>query len=161
MDSKTQLEKFKELVTEVGTCMMITKTAEGKLSGRPMANAKVDDDGSIWFFTNEYSGKVEEISHKNEIFLTYASPSKNTYVSFNAAAVLNDDRAKIKELWSPAMKAWFPEGEDDPKILLIKAEPQEAEYWDGSSNKIVVLFAMIKAAITGKYTDGGHGTLTI
>ncbi len=161
MENGEQLEKFKELVNEIDTCMMVTKTAEGKLAARPMSNAKVDDDGSIWFFTNEFSGKVEEISHKNEIFLTYASPSKNSYLSFNAIASLNDDKEKIKALWSPAMKAWFPNGVDDPKILLIKADPQEAEYWDGSSNKITVLFAMVKAAITGKYTDGEHGTLTV
>jgi general stress protein 26 len=161
MEHEEQLKKFKDLAEDIRVCMMITKTAEGKLNARPMSNAKVDEDGSIWFFTNEYSGKVEEISHKNEIFLSYSSPSKNSYLSFNAKATLSDDKEKIKELWSPAMKAWFPEGVDDPKILLIKADPEEAEYWDSSSSKAVILFSMIKAAVTGKYTEGDHGTLKV
>jgi general stress protein 26 len=42
----------------------------------------------------------------------------------------------MKELWNPIMKAWFPEGLHDPKILLVKAEPEEVEYWDNSSSKI-------------------------
>ena len=161
-DQKEQMEKFKELINEVRTCIFITKSGEGKLKGRPMAAAKVEDDGSIWFFTNEYSGKVAEVSHESEIFLTFSSPSKNSYVVLTANATLSDDKAKMKELWNPFTKAWFPEGLDDPKILLIKADPKEVEYWDNSSNKVVVLFNMIKAAVTGKqYSEGEHGKLSV
>ena len=156
-----QLDKFKELVKEVNVCMMITKVRDGKLSARPMSNAKVEDDGSVWFFTNEYSGKVDEISDENEIFLTYSSPTANSYISFNATATLSDDKAKIEELWTPAMNAWFKDGKDDPKILLIHATPIEAEYWDSSSSKIVLFFHMIKAAITGNFTGGDHAKLKI
>lgn len=160
-NNSEQLTRFKELVQSVNTCMMITKDADGKLTSRPMSTAKVDEDGSLWFFTNEYTGKVEQISHENEVYLTYANPSKNVYIAFNATASLHDDKNKIDELWNPMLKAWFPEGKDDPKILLIKANPQEAEYWEGSANKIVLFFHQLKAAITGNYTDGEHGTLTL
>lgn len=156
-----QLKKLKDLVEDVNICMMITRDAVGKASARPMANAKVEEDGSIWFFTNEFSGKVDEISQQNEIFLTYASPSSNSYVAFNAKATLTDDKAKIDELWTPAMNAWFAEGKDDPKILLIHVNPIEAEYWDNTSSKIVMLFSMIKAAVTGNYTEGEHGKIKI
>lgn len=156
-----QLKKFKGLIEEIKVCMMITKTSDGKLSARPMSNAKVEEDGSIWFFTNEYSGKVDQISDENEIFITYSSPSNNSYVSFNAKATLSDEQEKIKELWSPSMNAWFKDGKDDPKILLIHATPIEVEYWDSSSSKIVMFFHMMKAAITGSYTGGDHAKLKI
>lgn len=161
-ENKTEeLKKFKDLVDDIKICMMITRDENGKQSARPMANSKVDDDGTVWFFTNEFSGKVDAISHDNEIFLTYASPSSNSYVAFNAKATLSDDKNKIDELWTPAMKAWFPEGKEDPKILLIQARPIEAEYWDNTSSKIVMFFSMIKAAVTGHYTEGEHGKLKI
>ena len=134
-NNNEQLKKFINLVKDIKTCMMITKDAGGKLSSRPMSNATVDEDGSVWFFTNEFSGKVVQISHENEIFLTYASPSTNSYVAFNASAELIDNKNKIEGLWTSDMKAWFPEGKDDPKILLIHAKPIEAEYWAQSSNK--------------------------
>ncbi len=156
-----QLSKFKKLVEEVKTCMMMTSDGHGKLNARPMNNAKVEDDGSVWFFTNEFSGKVAQISHENKIFLTYASPSANSYVAFNATAELSDDKSKIDELWTLDMKAWFPEGKEDPKILLIHALPIDAEYWDHSSSKIVVLFNMIKSAVTGNYTEGEHAKLKL
>ena len=28
------------------------------------------------------------------------------------------------------MKAWFPKGEDDPEIALIRVTAEKAEYWD-------------------------------
>ena len=46
------------------------------------------------------------------------------------ASIVND-RAKIEELWSPAMKLFFPGGKDDPDLCLIRVEVDSAEYWDG------------------------------
>ena len=156
-----QLSKFKNLVEDIETCMMMTNDGNGKLNARPMNNARVDEDGSIWFFTNEFSGKVAQISHENKIFLTYASQSANSYVAFSATAELCDDKKIIAELWTVEMKAWFPEGKDDPKILLIHVKPIEAEYWDHSSSKIVMFFNMIKSAVTGNYTEGEHAKLKL
>lgn len=156
-----QLSKFKTLVEDVKTCMMMTTDGYGKLNARPMNNAKVEEDGSIWFFTNEYSGKVEQISHENKIFLTYASLNANSYVAFNATAELSDDKNKIDELWTAEMNAWFPGGKEDPKILLIHATPTDAEYWDHSSSKIIMFFNMVKSAVTGNYTEGEHAKLTL
>jgi general stress protein 26 len=57
---------------------------------------------------------------------------------------------------------WFPEGLDDPELALIKVSPVNAEYWDSSSNKMVVLFSMVKAALTGtRYKEGEHGKLKL
>jgi len=127
-----------------------------------MATAKMDEDGSLWFFTNEYSGKVEEISDKNEVLVCYASTSENSYVTINGIASLNDERSKIEELWNPSMKAWFPKGLDDKKILLIKVDPYEAEYWEGSASKIVVAFNIAKSLATGKrYDQGEHGKINL
>lgn len=153
-----QQAKIKELIEDICVNTFITKDAGGKLQGRPMSTVEVDQDGCIWFFTNEYTGKTNDISHNKEVYLTYASPSKNSYVVIDGTAELNDDANKIKELWNPSLKAWFPEGLDDPKIQLIKVLPAHAEYWDGTSSKVVHAYQMLKAVITGKeFDDGDHG----
>jgi len=157
-----QLEKIKELIEDVRINMFITKDQNGKLTGRPMGSVKVEEDCTLWFFTNEYSSKTDDISHNNEVFLAYNSPSKNSYVTIDGIAELSDDKEKIKELWNPSMKAWFPEGLDDPKIQLIKVTPVSGEYWDNTSSKIVLAFNMLKAAITGKeYSEGEHGKVNL
>lgn len=155
--SAEQIKKVKDLIEDINVSIFTTRHDGNKLRGRPMGTVKVEDDGSIWFFTNEYSGKVDEISHNNEVYLTYASQGSSKYIVVQGTAELSDDKAKIKELWSPAMKVWFPKGLDDPKILLIKVNPSEAEYWEGAENKFMVYYGMAKAFITGeKYNEGKH-----
>jgi general stress protein 26 len=156
--SNKGLEKIKDLIKEIKIGVLVTKHLDGPMTARPMSTAHIDDDGTLWFFTNEYSGKVEEISDKNEVLISYASKSENAYVVVNGIATLTDDREKIEEFWNPVMKAWFPEGLNDKKILLIKVEGTEAEYWEGSSSKIVVAFNIARSIASGKqYNQGEHG----
>lgn len=160
--TKDQLEKVKDLIEDIDINFFTTKEANGKLRGRPMSTAKVEEDGSLWFFTNEYSGKVAEISHNNEVYLTYASQGSSKYLVVHGNAELSDDKAKMEELWTPTMKVWFPDGLEDPKILLIKVTPTEAEYWESASNKIMMVYGMAKALLTGeKYEEGKHGKVSM
>jgi len=159
---KEQLEKFISLVEDIRICMLLTFDGNGQPQSRPMSTSKIEEDGTIWFFSNEFSAKVSEISKNNEVYLTYSSPSKNEYVGFSANAELVEDRAKIDELWNDTMKAWFPKGKDDPGLLLIKITPAEAEYWEGPSSKIRFALGVIKALVTGQtYKDGEHGHLKV
>lgn len=157
-----EFKKFKELVEKINTGILITKTEKGELKGRPMATTEVDEDGSLWFFTNEFSGKVDEISHNNEVFITYAGNDDNQYVVVTGNAFINDDKAKMKELWNPIVKAWFPEGLEDPRLTLLKVEPTEVEYWTDTSSKIVILFKMLSSMMKGEsYNDSDHGKIEI
>lgn len=153
--------KIKELIEEVKIVMLCT-SHEDFLRSRPMSTAQVDDNGNIWFFTNEHSGKAEEVETNHQICLAYSSPSKNTYVSISGEAVIVNDRAKMKELYNQAIKAWFPKDLDDPKLALLKVTPQQAEYWDSSSSTMVSLFHIAKAIITSeKYEEGQHGKIEL
>ena len=63
---------------------------------------------------------------------------------------------EIEKLWSPILKAWFPEGLEDPSLCLLKIPVEQAEYWDAPSSKIVQLFGMVKAIATGQEADYGE-----
>jgi general stress protein 26 len=156
------LKYFRDEINEVKTAMLTTYNAGRGFSSRPMGTADVDDEGNIWFFTNEHSEKASEISVENTISLTYSDPKNHTYLSIIGEAELVDDKAKMKELWNPFIKAFFPEGLDDPELMLLKITPTDAEYWDSDSSSMVVLFNMLKAAVTGKrYDEGRHGKIDL
>ena len=161
--AKTEsLKFFQDKIKEVRTAMLTTYNAEKGFNSRPMGTADVDAEGNIWFFTNEYSAKASEVSVENTVSLTYSDPGNHTYLSIVAEASLVDDKAKMKELWNPFIKAFFPEGLDDPKLTLLKVTPTDAEYWDSSSSSMVVLFNMLKAAVSGKhYDEGNHGKIDL
>jgi general stress protein 26 len=161
MTNEQNISLLKEMIEEVRICMFTTLSDKDEFSSRPMATAKVEDDGSIWFFTNEYSLKTSEISKENQVTLGYSNPSSNTYVSVNGKAELVDDQSKKEAYFSAPIKAWFPDGLEDPRLILIKVEPISAEYWDSSSSKMVVAFNMLKAIVTGTtFDEGKHDKLT-
>jgi len=161
--SKTDPIKFlKDKVEDVRIAMLVTVNQNHEIHSRPMGTADLDKEGNIWFFTNEYSSKVDEISHENKVVVTYSNPNNNTYLSIKGTASLVDDREKMKQLWNPIIKAFFPDGLDDPKLTLLKVDTEEAEYWDSNSSKMVVAFQMLKAAITGeRYDQGDHGKIEL
>ncbi len=160
MKNQENLEKLKALLKGTRICMLSTYNKDKGIHTRPMAYQEIDESGIIYFFTNEYSSKIEEISVNNEVNISFTNTDNNNYVVLKANASLSKDRAKMEELFNPMVKVWFPEGLEDPNISLIKADVQSAEYWDSTSNKMVFLFNAAKSLITGEaYNEGEHGKL--
>jgi general stress protein 26 len=161
MEENKGIDKLNELIKDVKICMMITHDNHA-IKGRPMATTEASEDGALWFFTSSSSAKYDEILSDSEIALSYSNPSSNTYVIVNGTAEISRDKNKIRDLWNPFLKAWFPEGVDDPHLVLIKVEPYKAEYWDSSSSTMVVFFNMLKSIISGKQPDEGkHGEISL
>jgi general stress protein 26 len=154
--------KLKKMVNDVHICMFTTLTGACELHTRPMATAAVEDDATIWFFSDEFSDKTEELSREHTVYLLYAHPGKQTYVNIIGHCTLTRDKAKMDELWNPALKAWFPGGVNDPAICLLRVKAREAYYWNSNSNKMVVFLNMLKAIAAGeKYDEGETGKLNL
>ncbi len=149
------IEKIRELTHGIDFCMLTTLDG-GQLRSRPMSTQVFEFDGNLWFFTSDNTHKISEIEKDGRVNAAYSNADDNTYLSLSGRAEVVKDRAKIEELWSPILKAWFPEGMDDPHLCLLKVSVEQAEYWDAPSSKIVQLFGMVKAIATGQEADYGE-----
>ncbi|MEL6926031.1 MAG: pyridoxamine 5'-phosphate oxidase family protein [Bacteroidota bacterium] len=110
----------------------------------------MEDNGNIWFFTDIGSDKIDEIINNNQINFSFSNESENEYVSVSGTAYPVKDQEKINELWNVFVKAWFPEGKKSDALTLVKVQPETAQYWDGSSSKIIQMYKIAKAVATGK-----------
>ena len=129
--------------------MLVTRSAEHGFHSRPMAIARVEDDGRMWFFTGKDTAKVHEIEEDSQVHLT-AQQGDSAFLALSGRASLTVDRAKIAELWSEPVRVWFPGGKDDPNIELIAVRPERGEYWDNSGlNRCAYLWESAKAYVTG------------
>ena len=155
-EQNDNLQKLIDKIKDIDIAMMTTADDDGSLRSRPMRNMQIKEDGIIWFFTGYESAKSHELKNDSHVNLSYADPSNNLYVSVSGRASLSRDKAKIDELWNPAMKAWFPEGKDDPNVGLIKVTIDKAEYWDSPNSAVVHLYGVVKAAITGEPAHPGE-----
>jgi len=149
-------KKIGELIKDVRICMLTTAGPDGSFDSRPMATQETEFDGTVWFLTRQESGKVQEIANDAHVSLIYSNPSNHSYVSAKGRAQVSQDKAKIHELWNPMFKAWFPEGEDDPSVAVLKVEIEEAQYWEASSSKLVFGLKYLARAVTGGKVDVGE-----
>ncbi|HYF65276.1 MAG TPA: pyridoxamine 5'-phosphate oxidase family protein [Herpetosiphonaceae bacterium] len=160
MDQKTPANenaaKIAKEIKGIRFAMLTTVALDGSLHSRPMAAQEQDFDGDLWFFTGKDSVKVDELERNNQVNVAFSSPDDNRYVSISGTARLVTDRAKIEELYTPAVKAWFPEGKDDPNIALLHVDPALAEYWDSPNSKLVQVAGFLKAIATGERAKGGE-----
>lgn len=151
------VKKIADLIKSIDFGMLTTVDAEGRLHSRPMSsNKEVEYDGDVWFFTYASTPKVYEIEKEPYVNVAFSDPKTQTYVSLSGRAELVRDPAKIKELWQPSLKAWFPKGLDEPDIALIKINADQAEYWDSPASPIAHAISLAKVALTGKATQSGE-----
>lgn len=151
-----RMDKLREMIKDMSIASLVTMDSDGALRARPMATRELDENSELWFFTNDYAAKVDNVLANPQVCLSYADPGKNSYVSVSGTAELVRDKAKIQELWNPTLKAWFPKGVDDPDIALLRVDAVSAQYWDSASSKLVQLFGMLKAMATGERAEGGE-----
>jgi general stress protein 26 len=152
-ESNSRQESIRRLgkaIKEIRIAMMTTVDPDGELRSRPMATQEAEFDGQIWFFTKESSGKVHSIVNDQHVNLSYVDVNNNRYASIAGRARLVRDKEKMAELWSPALRAWFPDGLEDSEIALIGVEVDSAEIWDAPSGALVHLLGFAKSVTTGQ-----------
>lgn len=152
------LSKLLEKIKDQRYAMLTTANEQGHLHARPMYTQEPDASGSLWFFTDKESAKVHEVRRDSQVCVAYGAPDNNLYVSVTGQAKVVTDKAKIDELWSEDLKAWFPGGKDDPSIALLRVDIERGEYWDSPSNLLVQAYAYVKALATGEKAHGAPGS---
>jgi len=130
-----RLNRLYELIEDIEIAMMTTRRPDGSLVSRPMATQRRSSGAHLWFVAREDSRKIGEIARDPNINLSYYKERTREWISVSGAARICRDRAKIRELYEPAWKAWFPNegglrdgGPEDPRMILIGVEARSAQY---------------------------------
>ncbi len=160
-DTSQQRTLLWKMIKNIKFTMFTTRHGNGHLHSRPMTtqNKNLDADESLWFFMSKRGDPVDDLKRDPVVNLVYADTSEDTYVSVSGTAAMIEDQAKKDQLWSKLAEAWFPGGATDPDLALVQVQIVHANYWDVKESKVVQLFEMAKAAVTGKPPTelGEHG----
>jgi general stress protein 26 len=154
-DSSDNLDTIRSIMKDVRTCMFVTTTAEGSLHASPMTTQEAEFDGDAWFIASTDSNTVRNLRVHPQVNVAYSGTS--SWLSLSGSATVVDARGKKKELWNTFVEAWFPEGQDDPSIVVVKVSGESAHYWE-SPGRVAMTLDMVKARVTGstpKSSDSG------
>jgi general stress protein 26 len=103
---------------------------------RPMtAQLEHDDRGPIWFFTAKDNTIVKKLAAQSgRAIATFTSKGHDLFATIHGTVRLDTDRAVIDRLWNRYVAAWYEGGKDDPKLALLRLDPERAEIWADASS---------------------------
>ncbi len=106
--------------------------------------------------------KNQDLAEDSSVRLFFQGSAHSDFLILRGTATVSRDKARIKELWEPIIKTWFTEGVDDPRITVIRVEPNDGYYWDTKHSMAVAGIKMMIGAAIGKTLDDSiEGTLQI
>jgi general stress protein 26 len=150
------LEKARALLGNFRSAMLTTSVA-GQIHTRPMGlQGKASEfDGSLWFFADDRATVVSEISAGSTASLILQSDAENAYLQLDGGAVIDPDRTRMEELFTPLVRTWFPAGLDDPHLTLLRFDVTRGSYWESPGGVVQVLAAFARTMLTGERGQGG------
>ncbi|CAK3901774.1 probable blue-light-inducible Bli-3 [Lecanosticta acicola] len=155
---KEKVEDLTQFIDRAKFSMLTTHSKEGVLASRCMAVAGKEGNGvDLIYHTNNESGKTDDLATSPDVNVAFLD-SSGEWASISGKATVETDRAKVKEYYSPLLKAWLGDlgdgkhdgGPEDPRIGLIKVKAETIQYAVSRRNFITSTIDVVKGAVTGE-----------
>lgn len=120
---------------------------------RPMtAQIEGDEGGPIWFFTSVDNALYGQIGPHSRALAHFVSKGHDVWATVHGDLSTTQDHALIDRLWNPYIAAWY-QGKDDPKIALIRLDPEQAQIWIDASSIVAGIKMLIGIDPKAAYKD--------
>lgn len=112
---------------------------------RPMAAQLADDRSVIWFFTSTETALARGMGESHPARIGFVSKGHDLFATLLGRLSRDRDRATIDRLWNRYVAAWFEGGKDDPKLALMRFEPETGEIWEDASSVLAGIKMLLGA----------------
>lgn len=120
---------------------------------RPMTAQLEGERGPIWFFTAKDNSIVRKLGEGNRAIATFASKGNDIFATLHGRLSLDNNPAVIDRLWNRYVAAWFEGGKTDPKLALLRLDPEKAEIWVDASSLVAGIKLLLGADPKKEYRD--------
>jgi general stress protein 26 len=129
MSSPQELtKKFWKALASDRTMMLGLDGAEDGHT-RPMAAHFEGDKSPLWFFAAKEHALVQGMGSGQRAIATFSSNGHDLFATVQGRLAINTDRAVVERLWNRHVAAWYPAGKDDPSLVLLRLDAEQAEIW--------------------------------
>lgn len=125
---------------------------------QPMA-PQVDNDSDspvIWFFTKSDTDLAVAASASPQAKLCIQEHADGLYACLNGQLATSRDKQVIDRFWSAGVGAWYEQGKDDPKLVLLRFTPFKASVWVNDAGVAKFGFEIAKANLVNSTPDLGY-----
>ena len=161
--SKFETAPRTQLMSEIKSarCVMLSSPNPDEMP-QPMApqidDAMIERAGSgavIYFFSDNTSDLGKAVLADPGATVTACHIDADYQASLRGRIYPEHDKALVERFWNPIAASWYPGGQDDPKMLMLRFEPEQAAIWASSGNPLKFLYETAKANLTDSLPDVG------
>ena len=84
---------------------------------------------------------------------TFAAKGHDLFATIHGTLRIDNDRAVIDRLWNSFIAAWYKGGKDDPKLTLLRFDPDHAQIWENGSSLLAGIKMLFGADPKKDYKD--------
>jgi general stress protein 26 len=114
---------------------------------QPMTHFADPEPGLIWFISSTATALVQSLGMGEDAEYVVISEHHDVHVSMRGMLYHLYDAAKLDALWNPKVAAWFEGGRGDPRVALLRFEPEVANIWASSEASLKIGFEMARASL--------------
>jgi general stress protein 26 len=131
MTSKAEIEAklWKTLGADRTVMLGLVGGEDGDAQPMTAQLGRDDGRGPVWFFTGADNDLVRATGDGARAMAHFASKGHDLFASIEGFLAPDRDRATIDRLWNPFVAAWFEKGKDDPRLRLLRLDPDRAQIW--------------------------------
>ena len=124
---------------------------------QPMTGFRDEADGAVWFYTRDETDLARRAAvDPQRAMFCLISKDRELYACVAGRLSLSRDRERIGRFWNPVVAAWYPEGKDDPHLVLLRLEPEDAQLWLSTKGPVRFAWEVARANLTGDRPDMGE-----
>ena len=120
---------------------------------RPMTAQAEGDQGPIWFFASTDNDLVANLAQGHRAVATFVDKGHDLFATVHGDLAIDHDRPTIDRLWNPFVAAWYEGGKDDPKLALLRLDPDTAVIWLNESSVFAGLKMLLGRNPKADYAD--------
>lgn len=101
---------------------------------QPMAHHVDRSGGRLWFLTKRDTDLAEAMKPGSTAHFVIISKAQDFHACMSGAIDENEDRTILDALWNPAMAKLFAQDKDDPSLMMIAMQLDDAAIWASAAD---------------------------
>ncbi|WP_298915149.1 pyridoxamine 5'-phosphate oxidase family protein [uncultured Algimonas sp.] len=118
-------------------------------------DAENGQDAVVYFYSDNTSELGRTVLERPGDHVRLVFMDKDYQVSATGALDVERSPDLVERFWNPIAASWYPSGQDDPKMLMLKFTLDQAQVWASDANFVTFLYETAKANLTDTLPDVG------
>lgn len=120
---------------------------------QPMTAQLEDETNVLWFFATKQNGLTTALTQSHRAIATFTGKGHDLFASIHGTLTEDTSAAMIDKLWNSHVAAWYEGGKTDPKIALLRLDPEKATIWKGGSTIGAAITRLLGRDPKNEYKD--------